>query len=83
MNTPRAGEAHQVGKDELQTCQVQITGFEKRQSLRQALEGTKIPSINEKPVKSLGKLFDNSLRDATAIQKSNELEPCLQQSGQA
>lgn len=32
------------------------------------LDGTAIPSITEKPVKSLGKVFDCSHRDAAAIQ---------------
>ncbi len=42
------------------------------------LEGTPIPSISEKPVKSLGKLFDHSLWDTVAIQSSiSELETCL------
>ncbi|TWW74378.1 hypothetical protein D4764_14G0003790 [Takifugu flavidus] len=34
--------------------------------------GTVIPSITEQPVKSLGKLFDSSLKDTAAIQKSTE-----------
>lgn len=34
------------------------------------LDGSAIPSINEKPVKSLGKVFDSSLRDAMTIQAS-------------
>ncbi|KAK0146517.1 hypothetical protein N1851_014151 [Merluccius polli] len=38
--------------------------------------GTVIPTITEQPVKSLGKLFDSSLKDSAAIQKSNkELGP--------
>ncbi|KAJ3614744.1 hypothetical protein NHX12_018314 [Muraenolepis orangiensis] len=31
---------------------------------------TAIPSISEKPVKSLGKVFDCSLRDTTSIQST-------------
>ncbi len=31
------------------------------------VDGTAIPSITEKPVKSLGKVFDCSLRDNAAI----------------
>lgn len=43
-----------------------------------ALDGTTIPSITEKPVKSLGKLFDQSLRDVAAVQLSiKELETWL------
>ena len=42
------------------------------------LSGTEIPSIIEKPVKSLGKLFDSSLRDTAAIQSTvTELESWL------
>ncbi|XP_028310814.1 uncharacterized protein LOC114468234 [Gouania willdenowi] len=32
------------------------------------ITGTAIPTITEKPVKSLGKVFDSSLRDTTSIQ---------------
>nr|XP_014269084.2 uncharacterized protein LOC106676625 [Maylandia zebra] len=39
---------------------------------RFSISGTIIPSITEQPVKSLGKLFDSSLKDSTAIQKANE-----------
>lgn len=35
--------------------------------------GTAIPSIIEQPVKSLGKLFDSSLKDSASIQKSEDL----------
>lgn len=33
-----------------------------------SIAGTSIPTIMEKPVKSLGKVFDSSLRDAASIQ---------------
>lgn len=39
---------------------------------RFSISGTIIPSITEQPVKSLGKLFDSSLKDSNAIQKANE-----------
>ncbi|TWW77850.1 uncharacterized protein LOC130535078 [Takifugu flavidus] len=39
---------------------------------RFSISGTVIPSITEQPVKSLGKLFDSSLKDTAAIQKSTE-----------
>nr|XP_061841396.1 uncharacterized protein LOC133622576 [Nerophis lumbriciformis] len=39
---------------------------------RFSISGTVIPSITEQPVKSLGKLFDSSLKDSAAIQKSTE-----------
>eukprot|EP00066_Takifugu_rubripes_P027132 XP_011616398.1 PREDICTED: uncharacterized protein LOC105418502 [Takifugu rubripes] len=39
---------------------------------RFSISGTIIPSITEQPVKSLGKLFDSSLKDTAAIQKSTE-----------
>lgn len=39
------------------------------------LDGTEIPSITERPVKSLGKVSDQSLRDSDAIQTTiKELE---------
>ena len=34
------------------------------------ITGTAIPTITEKPVKSLGKVFDSSLRDTTSIQST-------------
>ena len=39
---------------------------------RFSLSGTAIPSITEQPVKSLGKLFDSTLRDTAAIQKTTK-----------
>lgn len=39
---------------------------------RFSISGTVIPTITEQPVKSLGKLFDSSLKDSAAIQKSNK-----------
>lgn len=46
--------------------------------LRFFVDGTAIPSITEKPVKSLGKVFDCSLRDTAAIQTTiKELETWL------
>lgn len=45
---------------------------------RFSLAGATIPSITEKPVKSLGKYFDYSLKDSASIQRtSNELEDWL------
>ncbi|TWW71597.1 hypothetical protein D4764_16G0000940 [Takifugu flavidus] len=41
-------------------------------NFRFSISGTVIPSITEQPVKSLGKLFDSSLKDTAAIQKSTE-----------
>ncbi|XP_054628013.1 uncharacterized protein LOC129179159 [Dunckerocampus dactyliophorus] len=42
------------------------------------VDGTAIPSITEKPVKSLGKIFDCSLRDSASIQITiKELETWL------
>lgn len=43
-----------------------------------SLAGATIPSITEKPVKSLGKFFDYSLKDSASIQRtSKELQDCL------
>lgn len=39
---------------------------------RFSISATAIPSITEQLVKSLGKLFDSSLKDSAAIQKSSE-----------
>ncbi|XP_057679566.1 uncharacterized protein LOC130908003 [Corythoichthys intestinalis] len=39
---------------------------------RFSISGTVIPSITEQPVKSLGKLFDSSLKDSAAIRRSTE-----------
>lgn len=42
------------------------------------ISDTPIPTISEKPVKSLGKTFDNSLRDAISIKNTcEELERWL------
>ena len=38
--------------------------------VRFTITGGKIPTLNEKPVKSLDKIFNGSLRDTAAIQKS-------------
>lgn len=36
------------------------------------ISGVTIPTLNEKPVKSLGKFFDSSLRDTVAIEQTTE-----------
>lgn len=36
------------------------------------LAGATIPSITEQPVKSLGKVFDCSLKDSASIQKTSK-----------
>lgn len=42
------------------------------------IDGSMIPSISEKPVKSLGKVFDSSLKDASSIQATcQELDSWL------
>ncbi|XP_073720025.1 uncharacterized protein [Misgurnus anguillicaudatus] len=42
------------------------------------ISGTQIPTLSEKPVKSLGKTFDSSLRDTTSIRNTcEELERWL------
>jgi len=42
------------------------------------ISGTQIPTLSEKPVKSLGKIFDSSLRDTTPIKNTcEELERWL------
>ncbi|XP_035990671.1 uncharacterized protein LOC118562404 [Fundulus heteroclitus] len=38
---------------------------------RFSISGTVIPTITEQPVKSLGKLFDSTLKDSVAIQKAS------------
>ncbi|XP_049336392.1 uncharacterized protein LOC125802421 [Astyanax mexicanus] len=38
---------------------------------RFSISGTVIPTITEQPVKSLGKLFDSTLKDSAAIQKAS------------
>lgn len=46
--------------------------------LRFSISGTPIPTISEKPVKSLGKFFDSSLRDTASIKNTcEELEGWL------
>ncbi len=37
---------------------------------RFTLEGSQIPSVTERPVKSLGKIFDSSLKDTAALQQT-------------
>ena len=45
---------------------------------RFSIAGTPIPTISEKPIKSLGKFFDSSLRDAASIKNTcEELEGWL------
>ena len=45
---------------------------------RFSISGTPIPTISEKPIKSLGKFFDSSLRDAASIKATcEELEGWL------
>ena len=45
---------------------------------RFSITGTPIPTISEKPIKSLGKFFDSSLRDAASIKNTcEELEGWL------
>lgn len=45
---------------------------------RFSLDGTQIPSVTEKPIKSLGKTFDCTLKDAASIKATNrELEAWL------
>lgn len=68
-----------MGKDEVQTKSrsiVQKEGEGDRQvlffNLTATSHGTTIPSITEQPVKSLGKLFDSSLKYTAAIQKANQ-----------
>ena len=36
------------------------------------LGGTRLPSVTEKPLKSLGKTFDCSLKDAASIRATSE-----------
>lgn len=44
-----------------------------------SISGTPIPTISEKPVTSLGKSFDSSLRDTASIKKTcEELEGWLE-----
>ena len=48
------------------------------EKIRFAIEGKPIPTITEKPVKSLGKVFDCTLKDTTSIQSTcRELESWL------
>lgn len=45
---------------------------------RFSISGTPIPTISEKPIKSLGKVFDSSLRDSASIKNTcEELEGWL------
>lgn len=39
---------------------------------RFSIAGTSIPTISEKPIKSLGKFFDSSLRDTASIKNTCE-----------
>lgn len=56
-----------MGLDALQTGPIKILCDEEREGGRQ-VSSTAIPTISEKPVKSLGKMFDSSLRNMTSIQ---------------
>jgi len=66
---------------ELQASKVLIADAEETKdhdNFRFALGSTQIPSITEKPVKSLGNVFDCSLRDTASIRATNqELEAWL------
>ncbi|KAK0148843.1 hypothetical protein N1851_010754 [Merluccius polli] len=76
-----SGRDDHLGTHVLQTSKIQIPGVEKGKVTNKfhfTLSGTQIPSITEKPVKSLGKVFDCSLKDTAAIHATNlELEAWL------
>lgn len=45
---------------------------------RFSIEGRQIPTISKKPVKSLGKVFNSSLKDSSSVQSScQELDSWL------
>lgn len=49
---------------------------------RFSLDGVPIPSVSEKPVKSLGKIFDSTLKDKAAVQSAHmELKTWLSVQG--
>ena len=84
MDLDGAGEANGMGQDVIQANKVKILGLEKGQSGRQVPllyrrnTNPSIPTISEKPIKSLGKFFDSSLRDAASIKNTcEELEGWL------
>ena len=85
MDPDGAREADGLGQD-IQANKIKFLGPEKGQSGRQVplLHRRNIPTISEKPIKSLGKFFDSSLRDTTSIKSTcNELEGWLKDVGKS
>lgn len=70
MDPPGLEKAHHLVNDEFQTSEIQGLGVEEETVDKFCffLDGTAIPCITEKPVKSLGKVFHCCLRDAVAIE---------------
>lgn len=60
MDSAGIREAEKVGPDELQTIQVLICGAEDKADVLVgfSIAGTMIATITEKPVKSIGEVFD-------------------------
>lgn len=81
MDPPRLGEANHLSSDALQPRKIKVLGSVKREDGRPvnfSLGGTQIPSVTEKPVRSIGKIFDCTLKDAASIKAANqELEGWL------
>ena len=71
----RPRKAHHLGKNELQACEIQVLSLKERKladQFRFMLGDTRIPSVSEKPVKSLGKIFTGNLKDTAARQGTSD-----------
>lgn len=73
---PPAGGTNHLGLHDLHTSKIQILCAEKKRKVTNkfhlTLGSTQIPSITNRPVKSLGKVFDCILKDKAVIQSTNQ-----------
>ncbi len=76
MDPSGVGETHVMGTHELQTCKVQVLVLKKGKvtdRFRFRLGEHQIPSVTERPVKSLGKAFNCRLNDRDSIKVTGVL----------
>jgi len=65
---------HQLGRMELKPAKSRVLVGTKRKVTDKfclSVRGTSIPSVTEKPAKSLGKMFDSTLKNTSALQATS------------
>lgn len=76
MDNEGAGEVDGVGHNVVQASKKSRSLVLKRgkvvDKFQFCISETPIPTLSEKPVKSLGKIFDSSLRDTASIKSTYE-----------